>query len=303
MRLLSMAAAVFGLLLILTFSVSLIRILWETKSKNRPRVEVIELSGVIMSSTRILEELKQAEEDDQVKALVVHINSPGGMVAPSQEIYAALLRVDQKKPVIASMASLAASGGYYAALGARKIFANPGTLTASIGVIMEFANTQKLFQWAKIERFALKAGRFKDVGSPLREMSKEDRALLEGMLTNIHAQFSQAVKERRKLNDTELASTADGRVMTGEQAVQTKLVDTLGGIEEAISEAKTAASLPADAFVHFPSSKRGVLRKFFLGEDDPSEKSFLGSLGDVLSLASGHSRMSGARIWLLAPLR
>lgn len=302
LRFLSLIAVVFGCFLFITITVGIIRIVWSSRPMRQNHVEVIDLSGIIMSSSRLLNELGAMEEDENVKSVVVRINSPGGLVAPSQEIYNALLRLDAKKPVIASMGSVAASGGYYSALGARKIFASPGTLTASIGVIMEFANTQKLYQWAKVERYSLKSGKFKDIGTPLREMTKEERALLEDMLSNIHAQFKDAVRERRKLSENELSIATDGRIMTGAQALRAKLVDVLGGVEDAIIEAKKMAGLPESAPVNFPASKRGLLRRLLLGDDEPEENTFLSSIGLAI-FALSHPLHSGYRVWWLAPIR
>ncbi len=307
LRLFSFSAVLFGLFLFGVLAVGIVRMLWESKPVSQARVEVIELTGVILSSSKLLDQLEEIENDPHVKAVVLRINSPGGMVAPSQEMYDAVVRLDSKKPVIASMASVAASGGYYVALGTRKIFANPGTLTASIGVIMEFANTQKLYQWAKIERYTLKAGKFKDVGSPLKEMTKDERALLESMLNNIHAQFIATVRERRKISDMELANSTDGRIMTGEQALNAKLVDSLGGIDAAVKEAKKVASLPDDAPVVYPQPKRGLLRKLVFGDDDLEEQTSLGvhfgKLEGILDSVWQSTLPSGYRVWMLAPIR
>jgi protease-4 len=138
-------------------------------------VAVVEIKGVLLSSSRTVREIQEVLDTPQAKALVIRINSPGGLVAPSQEIFEAVKKADKKIPVVISMASVAASGGYYIALGGRKIIANPGTLTASIGVIMEFMNVEKLYQWAKIDAFSLTSGKLKDAGSPLRPMSPDEK--------------------------------------------------------------------------------------------------------------------------------
>lgn len=304
LRLLSFIALLFGFFVFIAISIGILRLVWRNnKPMKEAHVEVVDLSGIIISSARLLGELDSLEEDENVKAVVLRINSPGGLVAPSQEIYNALLRLDGKKPVVTSMGSVAASGGYYCALGARKIFANPGTLTASIGVIMEFANTQKLYQWAKVERYALKSGKFKDIGTPLREMTKEERDLLEGMLGNIHTQFRDAVKSRRKLADNELLTVTDGRIMTGAQAHVAKLVDELGGVDEAIADAKKLAQLPEDAPVNYPASRKGLLRRIFVGDDDPEESTTLSSLLKLAAALTTPAVSSGYRVWLLSPVR
>ena len=168
-----------------------------------------EINSVIMDS-KTLAQLKKFDEDKGVKAVVLRLNSPGGSVAPSQEIYEAVK--DFKKPVVASMASVAASGVYYIAVGAPIIYANPGTITGSIGVIMEFANLEKLYEWAKIKRYVIKTGKFKDAGGEHREMTPEDRALLQGMIDDVLVQFKTAVAAGRKLSLEDVTKVADGRI-------------------------------------------------------------------------------------------
>lgn len=264
-------------------------------------VAVIDINGVIITANNFLKELKEITERPNVKAIVVRINSPGGIVAPSQEMYEALKKADEKIPVVISMGALAASGGYYAAMGGRQVFASPGTLTASIGVIMEFVNTEKLHQWAKIERQTLKAGKFKDVGSPVRPMKPEEKELLQAMLNNIHSQFKDTVQERRKLTDEEIEKWCDGRVMTGEQAKEAHLVDTLGGFEDALKEAKKIAKLPEDASVDFPESRKGLLREMLIGEETESKidkiLSFLGSVDTLAGISPGW------KVMYLSPMR
>jgi protease-4 len=198
-------------------------------------VALLEINGVIMDSKKALKSLKAFEENPQVKALVVRINSPGGAVAPSQEIYDAIRKFPH--PKVASMSSVAASGGYYIAVAADQIYSNPGTITGSIGVIMEFANLEKLYDWAKIKRFSIKTGKFKDSGAEYREMQPEERALLQGMVDDVLVQFKTAVAAGRKLTFDQVTPLADGRVFSGTQAREAKLVDELGGIDDAIAAA------------------------------------------------------------------
>jgi len=298
--------AVFLILLVLTLIFKLIKGTWFGKGLGHgEEVAVIDVSGMMVGATSTLRELDDIQENKAIKAVVVHINSPGGLVAPSQEIYEAFRRLDKKMPVIISMASLAASGGYYAALGGRKIFANPGTLTASIGVIMELANTEKLYHWAKVDKYDIKAGKFKDIGTPLRAMTDEERVLLSNMLTDIHRQFRATVKERRKLTDAELDAVADGRVMTGAQAKAAKLVDELGGLQDALHEAKAQAKLPEDAHVEYISDEHeGLLKKLVLGSLADNISALQKSI-EALSQATGQadSTSPGWRIMLLAPVR
>lgn len=303
LRLLGLAAASCGLILLLALTTAIARKVWFGKSPSRKgHVAVVDVSGMILSASSTLKDLKDLEDNPGVKAIVVRVNSPGGLVAPSQELYEAFKRIDKKIPVVVTMSSLAASGGYYAALGGRKIYANPSTMTASIGVIMELANTEKLYTWAKIERYTLKAGKFKDIGSPLRNMTPEERELMNRMLTDIHKQFKAAVKERRKLSDADIEKWCDGRVMTGNQAYEAKLVDALGGEFDALKEARKLGGLPEDALVDYPENKSGVLMKLLLGDNDESSLTDLsGVFSRLLPLSS--TAGPGWRVLLLAPIR
>lgn len=303
-RILASLLAVYLILVVVALTYCFVKKLWFGKhSSTKEQVAVIDVSGVLISASATLRELDELLENHAVKAIVVHINSPGGLVAPSQELFEAFKQADKKVPVIVSMASLGASGGYYAALGGRKIFANPGTMTASIGVIMELFNTEKLYHWAKIERYDLKAGKFKDVGSPLRPMNPDERALLETMLKDIHHQFRSAVKERRKLTDDELDAVADGRVMTGSQAKAAKLIDQLGGLEDALAEAKKDANLPESAFVNYPDTREGLVKKILFGTSLDSINK-IGQWIETLSETAPSAGVSpGMRVMLLAPVR
>ncbi|MBL7716832.1 MAG: signal peptide peptidase SppA [Bdellovibrionales bacterium] len=217
-------------------------------------IGIFEINGVIMDSKKALKRFDKFNEDSEVKAIVVRINSPGGSVAPSQEIYEALKKA--KKPVVASMSSVAASGGYYIAMGAQKVFANPGTITGSIGVIMEFANLEKLYEWAKVKRFSLKTGRFKDAGADYRTMEPEERALLQGMIDDVLGQFKKAVAEGRKLSMDAVTKIADGRIFSGSQAKANKLVDELGTLQDAIDEAAKLAKIKGKPHIIYPEKNR-----------------------------------------------
>jgi protease-4 len=222
-------------------------------------VYVTSISGMITSSNEFVRDLEKQLKDRGTKAIVVRINSPGGFVAPSQEMYEAIRSADKKVPVIASMGQVAASGGYYAAIGARTVYANPGSVTGSIGVLMEFVNLEKLAQWAKVERFTISSGALKSAGSPFRKMKPEEEQYFRGLVTNIFTQFRDTVKERRKLDDAQVARVSDGRVFTGLQAKEEKLVDELGTLTDAIAAAKKAAKLPDDAPVVYAERSRGWL--------------------------------------------
>ncbi len=274
LKVIGISLCFFVLLIILTGMVSFIRHNWFGKNtSSSDHVRVIDVSGVIYSSASLLKDLKEYLENKHTKAIVLRVNSPGGLVAPSQEMYEAIKKADEKVPVVISMGTVAASGGYYIAMGGRKIYSNPGTLTGSIGVIMEFINTKKLYEWAKMDRFAITSGKFKDAGSPLKAMSPEDKSLFQAMVKDIYGQFRGTVKERRKLSEAELDEYTDGRVVTGSQALKAKLVDALGGAEDAIAEAKVLAKLPADAGVIYPHKPQGLLRKLLVGEEEDEDAS------------------------------
>ncbi|MBW6503580.1 signal peptide peptidase SppA [bacterium] len=201
------------------------------------RVAVISVSGVISSSEQTIEQLKKFGKDDSVKAIVLRIDSPGGGVGPSQEIYEEVKKVRAKKPVLASMGALAASGGYYIACAAQRVYANPGTITGSIGVIMPFMNVKDLIEKFGVKGMTVKSGSFKDMGSPLRDMTPQERDLLQGVVDNVHLQFVNAVADGRNLDREEVLRIADGRIFTGEQAKGLGLVDAIGNLEDAISDA------------------------------------------------------------------
>lgn len=209
----------------------------------REAVAVVEVQGVIERSEEIVSTLDRIAENDSIRAAVVRIDSPGGAVAPSQEIYDAVLRVRDKKPVVASLGGLAASGGYYIAAACDVIVSNPGTLTGSIGVIMQVGNLEDLLEKIGLRGIVLKAGEYKDIGSPLRPMKDEERAILEALLTNIHEQFIGAIARGRGLARDAVEKVADGRIYSGEQALDLGLVDRLGGLRDAVDLAAERAGI------------------------------------------------------------
>jgi protease-4 len=201
------------------------------------RVGVISVSGMISDSESTIEQLKKFVKDDSVKAIVLRINSPGGGVAPSQEIYEEVKKARAKKPILSSLGALAASGGYYIACATQRVYANPGTITGSIGVIMPFMNVKDLVEKLGVKGMTVKSGAFKDMGSPLRDMTPGERELLQGVVDNVHLQFVNAVADGRNLDREHVLRIADGRIFTGEQAKGLGLVDVLGNLEDAISDA------------------------------------------------------------------
>jgi len=200
------------------------------------RVAVVRIEGVIVDSRDAIEELRKFRENPNVKAIVLRIDSPGGGVVPSQEIYSEVLktRTEGRVKVVTSMGNLAASGGYYIAAATDRIVANPGTLTGSIGVIMELANVRGLMEKVGVQSVVIKSGKHKDLASPFRTMSVEDRAILQTVLDDVHDQFIQAVAAGRAMKVDQVRDLADGRIFTGRQARTVKLVDELGDLQDAI---------------------------------------------------------------------
>ena len=208
------------------------------------RVAMVKIEGILISSEHIVEELNDYADDASVKAIVIRIDSPGGGVVVSQEIYNAVKNAKKEgKKIIVSMGSVAASGGYYVAAAADKIVANPGTLTGSIGVKMEFANVEKLLEKIGVKGMVVKAGEFKDIGSPYRDMTAQEKKLLQDVIDDVHNQFIKAVAEGRNLPEADVRAIADGRIFTGQQALALKLVDQLGDLADSIRLAGSMAGI------------------------------------------------------------
>lgn len=214
-------------------------------------VGIIELFGVINEETGrpIIKQFDKWADNSSIKAIVLHINSPGGGVAISQEIYDAVLRAREEKPVVAAMASVAASGGYYAACGADRIIANPGTITGSIGVIFQFQTYTDLMSKVGIETETIKSGELKDVGGFHRPMSKKEELMLQAVVMDTYEQFVEVVAAGRGMDKEEVYPVADGSIFTGMQAYNLGLVDELGGLEEAINLAAELAGIEGDPSV------------------------------------------------------
>jgi protease-4 len=197
-------------------------------------VGVVNLVGTIDDSRDLVEELERQMDDPAVRAVVLRIDSPGGGVAPSQEIHDAVLRLREKKPVVTSIGNVAASGGYYVAIASDSILANPGSLTGSIGVIFEYMTAEQLMQKLGVRLEVYKSGPTKDIGSFHRDPTPAERALLEGMVNDVYNQFVDAVAEGRRLPREKVLALADGSVFTGRQALAAGLVDALGGFHESV---------------------------------------------------------------------
>lgn len=223
------------------------------------KVGVVVVAGPIMDSQKILDDFYEFQNDRSIKAIVLRIDSPGGGVGPSQEIYEAIREAHDIKPVVASMGSVAASGGYYIAAPCHKIYANPGTMTGSIGVIMEFADLRELLGKVGIGTRVIKSGRLKDIGSPTRDMTAEEKALLQALIDDAHDQFVDAVAAGRGLEKEQVKAIADGRIMTGRQALALRLVDHLGGLTTAIQGAAEMAGISGEPQVVYPEEEKPKL--------------------------------------------
>jgi len=235
------------------------------------RIALIRIEGPILDSQNTVKELKQYGEDPLVKAIVIRIDSPGGGVAPSQEIYNAVKRArkDNHKTIVVSMGTVAASGGYYIAVASDRILANPGTLTGSIGVIMQLANFEDLMEKIGVRNTVIKSGRYKDVGSPFRTMSDDERQYLQTVMDDAHRQFIEAVADGRSLDIADVEILADGRIFTGQQAKDVLLVDELGDLHQAIKLAADMSGMkehPPVVENQKPFSLQEFLGNRFLGD-------------------------------------
>lgn len=208
------------------------------------KIALVRVEGLIAGSETVVEELGDYADDASIKAIVIRVDSPGGGVVASQEIYNAVKKAKKNgKKVVVSMGAVAASGGYYISAPADRIVANPGTLTGSIGVIMEFATIQELLEKIGVKGSVVKAGEYKDIGSPFRDMTVRERKLLQEVMDDVHAQFIQAVAEGRAIPVASVQAIADGRIFTGRQALGLKLVDQLGDLEDSIDQAAALAGI------------------------------------------------------------
>ena len=231
------------------------------------RIGVIPIEGIITDDREVLKDIRRFREDKSIKGYVIAINSPGGSVGPSQSIYSELkkLRDGDDRPVIASIGGVGASGGYYIALGADSIFALPGSLTGSIGVIMELPEVSELMDKVGVDVRVIKSAEHKDVGSIFREMSPGDSAVLMALVQDVYGQFVDVVATERKIGRERLLPVADGRVLSGRQAQQSGLVDRMGNVHDAISAAGRMAGLGSEPRFTFPPEDRPTLLDVFLG--------------------------------------
>lgn len=239
----------FAVLFVIVVAVSLLVVLLQKNIPIGEKIAVIRVEGPILDSKGAIEELKEHMKDASIRAIVLRIDSPGGAVAPSQEIYEEVRKAAAKKKIVVSMGSIAASGGYYIASPATRILANPGTLTGSIGVIMEIPNFEGLMSKIGVKTDVIKSGRHKDIASVFRGIKKEEREILQSVLDNVHEQFIIAVAEGRKMLPDDVKKIADGRIFTGEQALKAGLIDELGNLEDAVHAAAKLSGIKGEPAV------------------------------------------------------
>src|SRR6195256_3542122 len=218
------------------------------------RIGVVDLDGVILSPQPVVGQLKKFADDSSLKAIIIHVNSPGGGVAASEEIYREVKRIrdEKKKRIVASIETVGASGAYYVASATNKIYADKGSVVGSIGVIAEWVNYGELLHWAKLHAITLKAGEFKDTGNPTREMTPAEREYMQGLIDNMHTQFIKAVADGRHAKEDDIRLIANGKVWTGEQAVSMKLVDQLADFEGAVKDTAQAVNISGEPTLVYP---------------------------------------------------
>ena len=232
-----------------------------TGSFDGEAVGVVEIEGAIVDARDTIESIRRFRKDEDIKAIVVRINSPGGAVGPSQEIYREIRKTVETKKVVASMGAVAASGGYYVACATDGIIANPGTITGSIGVIMGYTNFRQLLDKIGMVPVVIKSGPYKDTGSPTREMLEDEREILQAITSNIHEQFVTAIAEGRKMDRVQVEHVADGRIFTGEDAKARGLVDRLGNFEDALEWAGKLGGIDGEVVpVYARDEKLSLLR-------------------------------------------
>ncbi len=238
-----------------------------TLALGKDKVGVVEVKGVLTDPQNVLKQLQRFRQKDQIKAIVLRVNSPGGAVGPAQEILRQVEKIRPHKKIVASLGTVAASGGYYVSCGADYIMANPGTLTGSIGVIMQFTNMAQLVHKLGLDLFNIKAGKFKDVGTPFREMTPEEKAYIQQLIDDVHEQFITDIAKGRKLPVDKIRPLADGRVFTGEEAKKFGLVDGFGNLDDAVEKAGRLAGITGKVEAVYPPKEKFSLWNLVMGED------------------------------------
>ena len=235
------------------------------------KIGVVDLDGVIVDPSEVVEDVRRFADDDSIKAIIIHVNSPGGGVAASEEIYREVKRVrDVKhKRIVSSIQTVGASGAYYVSSATNKIYADSGSVVGSIGVIAEWVNYGDLMRWAKLKPEILKVGQFKDTGDPTRELTPAERQYMQGLIDNMYGQFVQAVADGRHAKASDIKSIADGRVWTGEQAMGLHLIDQIGDFRTAVLDTAKSVSISGEPVLVHPERDRKSLLDLLFGDVTP----------------------------------
>jgi protease-4 len=232
------------------------------------KIGVVDLEGVILDSKTVVGQLKKFGDDDSIKAIILHVNSPGGGVAASEEIYREVKRIrdEKKKRIVASIETVGASGAYYVSSATNKIFADNGSIVGSIGVIAEWVNYGGLLEWAKLKPITMKAGEFKDTGSPTRDMTPAEKEYLQGLIDNMHVQFIQAVADGRGAKVEDIRAIANGKVWTGQQALSLHLIDQLGDFQNAVDDTAKSVGIKGEPVLVRPEKDRKSFLDLLFGD-------------------------------------
>jgi len=232
------------------------------------KIGIVDLEGVIINPKDVVDQLRKFADDSSIKAIILHVDSPGGGAAASEEIYREVLRIrdKKKKTIVASIGTVGASGAYYVSSATNKIFADDASIVGSIGVIAEWYNYEELIKWAKLKAITLKAGEFKDTGSPTRDMTPEERAYMQGLIDNMHVQFIHSVAVGRKMNDDQVRALANGKVWTGQEAVPLKLVDQIGDFRAAIDDTAKSVGIKGEPTLVHPEKERKSMLDLLFGD-------------------------------------
>ena len=235
------------------------------------KIGVVDLDGVILDPNQMVEDLRRFDDDDSIKAIIIHVNSPGGGVAASEEIYREVKRIhdEKKKPIVSSIATVGASGAYYVSSATNKIYADNGSVVGSIGVIAEWVNYGDLMRWAKLKPEILKVGEFKDTGDPTRELTPAERQYMQGLIDNMYGQFVQAVADGRHAKVSDIKSIADGRVWTGEQALDLHLIDQVADFRTAVLDTAKSVGIDGEPSLVRPERARRSLLDVLFGDVSP----------------------------------
>src|SRR5215470_295776 len=232
------------------------------------KIAIVDLEGIILTPKTVVEQLKKYGDDDSIKAIILHVNSPGGGVAASEEIYREVKRIrdDKKKRIVASIETVGASGAYYVSSATNKIYADEGSIVGSIGVISEWVNYEDLLKWARLKQITMKAGEFKDTGNPARELTAAEKAYLQSLIDNMHTQFIRAVADGRHMKMDDVRTMANGKVWTGQQAMALKMIDQIGDFQGVVKDTAKAVGIRGEPTLVRPERERKTLLDLLFGD-------------------------------------